>query len=243
MSPVFYRILMVAGILVSLAFWWRQTRGERSLIFVYLAGLCGAFLGAKIAYMAAEGWLFAAAADRWLQWATGKSILGALLGGYTGVELSKQYIGYRKVTGDLFAFIAPIGIILGRFGCLLHGCCLGTTCDENAFALHDSSGVARWPAVPLEISFNLAAVIVFALLRKKALLRGQHFHLYLIGYGTFRFFLEFVRDTPKILGAFSGYQMIASLLLLLGIAGYLIRKCANGKSGLPGIEAQITLTR
>jgi phosphatidylglycerol---prolipoprotein diacylglyceryl transferase len=48
----------------------------------------------------------------WLRLATGKSILGALLGAYASVELAKRWVGYRSVTGDWFALIAPLGIIV-----------------------------------------------------------------------------------------------------------------------------------
>jgi phosphatidylglycerol:prolipoprotein diacylglycerol transferase len=121
----------------------------------------------------------------WLQLATGKSVLGALLGGYAGVEIAKKLVGYAGITGDWFAFIAPVGITLGRVGCLLHGCCLGKVCDSAWFTTRDSTGVPRWPAVPVEILFNIAAMLGFFLLRKNNKLAGQHFHLYLIAYGIF----------------------------------------------------------
>ena len=38
---------------------------------------------------------------------------------------------------------------------------------------------------------------------------GQHFHLYLIGYGFFRFGHEFLRNTPKPFAGLSGYQILA----------------------------------
>ncbi|HAV62541.1 MAG TPA: diacylglyceryl transferase, partial [Verrucomicrobiales bacterium] len=143
----------------------------------------GAFLGAKIVYVLAEGWLHLGAEDMWLQLATGKTILGALPGGYAGVELCKKLTGYRSATGDWFAIIAPIGIILGRMGCLLHGCCAGNACGATWYSMPDAAGVQRWPAVPVEITFNaLFLLVVLFFLRPRRLLAGQHFHLYLIAY-------------------------------------------------------------
>jgi phosphatidylglycerol:prolipoprotein diacylglycerol transferase len=43
---------------------------------VYLGALLGAFTGAKLVYLAAEGWMFVDSPDRWLIWATGKTIVG-----------------------------------------------------------------------------------------------------------------------------------------------------------------------
>ena len=156
-----YSLLMLAGIAVSIAFWARLARRDERLLVIYIAALVSAFLGAKIVYLAAEGWMFWEAPDRWMIWATGKTILGALLGGYAGVEVAKKLTGYAQATGDWFAVIAPVGIVLGRIGCLLHGCCLGKDCAPAWWTINDARGVARWPAVPVEIGFNLLMLAFF----------------------------------------------------------------------------------
>jgi len=120
-----YTWLLLAGVIVSFLFWKKRARQDKRLVFIYGAALVGAFFGAKVIYLLAEGWLHFGAPDMWLQLAAGKSILGALLGGYVFVELAKRHVGYASTTGDDFALIAPISIGLGRAGCLLHGCCLG----------------------------------------------------------------------------------------------------------------------
>ncbi len=219
-----YSLLMLAGIAVSLVFWARLAKRDERLLVIYIAALVSAFLGAKVVYLAAEGWMFWDAPDRWMIWATGKTILGALLGGYAGVEVAKKMTGYTSATGDWFAVIAPVGIVLGRVGCLLHGCCLGRACAPAWWTIADAHGVARWPAVPVEIAFNVLALAIFLLLIRMekfrphlaARLRGQHFHLYLMAYGTFRFAHEFVRATPRMSGAFSGYQIAALVCVALG---------------------------
>jgi phosphatidylglycerol:prolipoprotein diacylglycerol transferase len=219
-----YTWLMLAGIVVSICYWSRLARRDDRLVLVYVAALLGAFLGAKAVYVLAEGWLHFGAPDMWLQLATGKSILGALLGGYAAVEIAKRVVGYSGITGDWFALIAPVGIVLGRIGCLLHGCCLGMVCQPAWFTLNDGAGTARWPAVPVEIGFNIAAIFAFFLLRKNHQLAGQHFHLYLIAYGLFRFLHEFVRNTPRLAGSVSGYQFGALAVLALGIFGFVRRQ-------------------
>jgi prolipoprotein diacylglyceryltransferase len=82
--------------------------------------------------------------------------------------------------------------------------------------LKDVDGVARWPAVPVELGFNVFAFVIFLFLRRRKILPGQHFHLYLAGYGAFRFAHEFVRATPRILGPFSGYHFAALAVGLFG---------------------------
>ena len=168
--------------------------------------------------------------QRWVIWATGKTILGALLGGYAGVEVAKKWTGYTQPTGDWFALIAPLGIALGRVGCLLHGCCLGRRCAPAWYTIRDAHGYSRWPAVPVEIAFNIAALLVFIGLRRRRLLAGQHFHLYLIGYGIFRTAHEFLRATPRVSGEFSGYQIAAIAVAGLGIVGFVRRRHAQSVS-------------
>ena len=218
-----YGWLMLAGILASLAIWSRVARRDERLVLVYVGELAGALLGAKLVYLGAEGWLHWHEADRWAQLATGKSILGGLLGGYAGVEIARKLLGYNGSTGDWFAVVTPISILLGRVGCLLNGCCLGRVCEPAWYTLNDRHGVARWPAVPVELLFNALTLVVILVLRRQNLLPGQQFHLYLIGYGVFRFTHEFLRDTPPIVGPFTGYQIAAVALVLLGVTGFMRR--------------------
>ncbi|MFO1487618.1 MAG: prolipoprotein diacylglyceryl transferase family protein [Verrucomicrobiota bacterium] len=219
-----YGWLMLAGIITSILVWSRLARSDARLAPLYIAALASAFLGAKLVYLAAEGWQYWQAPDRWVIFATGKSITGALLGGYLGVEVAKRFLKYPGITGDRFAVIAPLGISCGRIGCMLHGCCLGMKCDASWFTVTDDSGVARWPASQLELAFNLAALGMVLILQWKRLAVGQRFHLYLIAYGLFRFGHEFLRDTPRLVGPFSGYHLAAAAVAALGMFGYWQRR-------------------
>ena len=223
-----YGWLMLLAIVVSIVFWTRLARRDSRLMLVYLVALVSAFLGAKLVWLGAEGWLHWRDENFLLQLATGKSVLGALLGGYAGVEIAKRLVGYTSATGDWFALIAPVSIALGRVGCTLLGCCLGRACEPAWFTVNDRRGVARWPAAPVELLFNLLALGAILLLRRFGKLPGQHFHLYLIGYGLFRFAHEFLRATPQIAGPLSGYQFAALGVVLLGLFGFVLRRRAQG---------------
>ncbi len=219
-----YPFLMLAGIVGSAIAWSRLARRDERLVFIYAAALGGAFAGAKLAYILAEGWFYFGRAGMWLELATGKSIVGALLAGYLCVELAKKYCGYREATGDFFAAIVPLAVALGRVGCLLHGCCLGIACRPAWYTIRDPFGQARWPAVPVEMGFNLLCAAVFWVMRRKRILPGQHFHIYLMAYGVFRFFHEYLRDTPRILAGLTGYQIMAAACALLGFIGFQRRR-------------------
>ena len=79
-----YGWLTLGSAAVSLALWRRMARRDPRLITIYLAALVGALLGAKVVYFLAEGYAHVSAPDMWRQLATGKSILGGLIGGYAG---------------------------------------------------------------------------------------------------------------------------------------------------------------
>jgi phosphatidylglycerol:prolipoprotein diacylglycerol transferase len=196
-----YGWLTLAGIFVSIFLWSRAAQRDNRLVLIYVAALAGAFLGAKIVYLAAEGWL---------HW-------------HDAVEIAKRLLNYRDATGDWFAVIAPLGIMLGRVGCILQGCCLGRVCAPSWFTMNDASGVARWPAALVELLFNAFMLGVVLLLHRRKVLPGQLFHIYLMAYGIFRFTHEFLRDTPRIFGPFSGYQIAALGVAMLGAIGFWLR--------------------
>lgn len=241
-----YRWFLFAGILLGALGWWRLARRDRRLVWIYVCALLGAFLGAKVVFLVAEGWTYLGRPEAWLALLTGKSVLGALPGGYAGVEFAKWRLGFTERTGDLFAAYAPAGIALGRVGCLFHGCCLGARCTRPAWwTLTDAAGFPRWPAVPMELCFNVLALGIFWVLRRRRVFPGQHFHLYLMAYGLFRFLHEFRRDTPRLLSAgnsfLTGYQIIALGVFAFGAWAFVRRR--RGVTGQVAPVAGLALPR
>ncbi|HSJ01380.1 MAG: prolipoprotein diacylglyceryl transferase [Verrucomicrobium sp.] len=211
-----YRWTLLGGILLSACYWWIRSRKNPAMLPVYVGALGGAFLGAKVLYLLAEGWQDWQMPDRWFRLATGKTVLGGLLGGYAGVEILKSLIGYKKSTGDAFALIAPLGIALGRVGCVMQGCCLGLPTNNRLLAVRDAVGVARWPSALIELIFQMGMFAVLLGLRQRPAWQGRLFFLYLVCYGGFRFVHEWMRDTPKLVFGLSGYQFAALLMVGLG---------------------------
>ena len=236
LGSVLYLLLAVTSLLISAYAWDKlsadaQQPSATQRTAIYFGCVFGLALGAKLGYFFAEGLAIMRDAtlsigQRALQLMAGKTITGALLGAYAGVEYAKHRVGYRHATGDTFALIAPCTIAFTRLGCLAQGCCLGRPMPASMFTLTDQHGVARWPAVPCELGFNLAFlafILIVLRVRRNSTpewLQGQLFHLYLIAYGAFRFTHEFLRDTPRWQGAWNGYHILAALLLLLGTWGF-----------------------
>ncbi|HEY2572764.1 MAG TPA: prolipoprotein diacylglyceryl transferase family protein [Verrucomicrobiaceae bacterium] len=222
-----YRWTMLAAIALSAWYWLAKSKRDPALLPVYIGALGGAFLGAKLAYLFAEGWRDWPMPDRWVRLFAGKSVIGGLLGGYVGVELMKWLVGFQKYTSDLFALVLPPGIALGRVGCWLQGCCQGKPVADCWWAARDSSGVARWPSAQVELVFQMVMLGVLLVLRGDPRFQGRLIFVYFAAYGVFRFFHEWMRDTPVLAAGLSGYQMLS--IVTAGIGVILFRK--RGRDG------------
>ena len=76
----------------------------------------------------------------------------------------------------------------------------------------------------VEIGFQVVAMLGLWLMRRKHSQTGQHFHLYLIGYGVFRFGHESLRARPKPFYGWSGYQILGLATAVAAVLAYRQRK-------------------
>lgn len=180
-----YAWLMLAGIAGSAIIWLWLFRKNRTssaqLLVVYGGALLGALIGAKLAFLVAEGWHYR---NNLVALISGRSITGGLLGGYAGVEITKAILGLRGTTGDRFALIVPAALALGRVGCLIQQCCPGVECAPAWWTTVDDHGVHRWPAQFVELAFNIAFLLWAIIATRRDWLPGNRFHTYLIAYGV-----------------------------------------------------------
>jgi phosphatidylglycerol:prolipoprotein diacylglycerol transferase len=231
-----YPLSALLGLLLSAWAWERANlHGEvpstHQRHAIFLGCVAGLALGAKLGFVVAEGYSVMQLAAPWTTrlhaLLEGKTVTGALLGAYAGVELAKRRVGFAHPTGDHFALLAPLSLAIARLGCWAQGCCLGVPLPAAAWTLTDAQGVPRWPAVPLEFGFNLLflAWVSAHIAQRDARspLHGQLFHVYLMAYGAFRFAHEFLRATPRWFGVYSGYHLLALALFALGAAGFVHR--------------------
>ncbi len=219
-----YGILMIAGIVISAMLWRRTDRSRNIPVLVFVGGLIGAVVGAKLAYLLAEWPFHIGLPGCWIDALVGRTLLGGILCGYAGVEWGKWQSGYTAPTGDSFALVAPVGIAVGRIGCFLNGCCLGRVCGRAWYAVADTQGLPRYPASLMDAAFQIIFVAIAWFAYRRQILRGQLFHVYMIAYGTFRFVHEFYRATPRIAGVFSPYQILALLIVIVGAWRFVARE-------------------
>jgi phosphatidylglycerol:prolipoprotein diacylglycerol transferase len=220
-----YALLSIAAIVLSAIVWDRffTQRGPRDarLVIVFIAALLGAFLGAKLAFLAAEGWHWR---SDWMALASGRSVTGALIGGTLAVEFAKWRLGIATATGDAFAITVPLSIALGRIGCIAAGCCQGVECEPSWWTVADAHGHARVPSAQLEMAFNLAFLAWSLAAARFGWCVAQRFNLYLMSYGVFRFVHEYWRDDHRWFDSFGGYHAAALGLIALGAWMWLRRR-------------------
>ncbi|MCX6285158.1 MAG: prolipoprotein diacylglyceryl transferase, partial [Bacteroidetes bacterium] len=56
-----------------------------------------------------------------------KTILGGILGLFAGLILAKIWLRFHRPILDNFAIALPLAMAISRIGCLMAGCCFGTT--------------------------------------------------------------------------------------------------------------------
>ena len=173
-------------------------------LFLCLSGFVGAVFFAKLPFLILEPESLKHAGPIW---ASGKTILLGLAGGYLGVELAKKYLNIKTRTGDSFVVSVAVGIGVGRLGCFFSSCCYGTPTElflGVVFPAADS--LPRHPIQIYECCFHLlaAAMAYYCLVHERGV--GQLMTLYLLAYFLFRFLTEFIRPEISLWPGLSFYQ-------------------------------------
>jgi prolipoprotein diacylglyceryltransferase len=171
---------------------------------IVAAAIGGAALGAKVLF-----W-FEDPARTLAQWRdfgylmSGKTIVGALLGGTLAVEVTKRIIGIDRRTGDLFAIPLCIGIAIGRLGCYAAGL------QDDTYGLatqlpwgHDfGDGVPRHPVQLYESLAMLCLAVALRYIRVPPFRDGDRFRVFLFSY--WRLVIDFLK--PGV--AFAGLTVL-----------------------------------
>jgi len=188
---------------------------------VVMGCVLGAILGSKAAVWLQQPAAFVAGLrSPEILW-NGQSIVGALIGGWLGVEIAKRIAGIRKSTGDAFVLPLIAGIAIGRIGCFLaglHDDTFGLPSDLP-WAIDFGDGIRRHPTQLYDIAFVLAfGALLHRWRRELAQIPGLRFKWFLAGYLLWRLAIDLLKPVPVAypLGL-SGLQWLA----LMFLAGYL----------------------
>ncbi len=135
----------------------------------------------------------------------GLSVFGGLI---LGTIAALAYIKVKRLSvylifDTLMPFLA-LGQAIGRIGCLLNGCCFGST------------------VIPVQIYASLSLLVIFILLRliqDRPHALGAVFYSYLLLYSFKRFFIEFLRaDSPRISFGLTLFQLLCIPVFIVSLA-------------------------
>lgn len=189
-------------------------------------------------------------------WAGGLTYYGGFLGGTLGAfwTLRRDRFPFWQAA-DMAGMVIPVGLALGRLGCLLGGCCFGSPTSaawgisfpplspaslaESQAGLIAGDHLRSLPVHPTQLlesfgSLALGAFLYFFAHSRKRY-HGQVFVEFVIGYAALRFLLEYLRADDR--GGFlwlSTSQWLGLVLGLgaLGLHAFLGRAATKGsKSG------------
>ena len=236
-----YGVLLATAVVGAL--WTRRRRGDHAgmdgarLMDFGLWLVIWALLGAKILLILVE-------LPRYL--ANPGEILGTVraggvfLGGFlaavvAAVVLLRRYSLPALPTFDVVVPSLALGQAVGRIGCLMAGCCWGSSCSlpwaityTNPIAAENLGTPLHVPLHPFPVYsslFNFGLYLALAALYKSRPTPGRVFATYLMAYGVGRFALEWTRgDAARgfvLGGALSTSQLISLGMVLVGGALHL----------------------
>jgi prolipoprotein diacylglyceryltransferase len=146
----------------------------------------------------------------------GKTVVGALLGGLIGVEITKKIIGVRQSTGDAFVYPLIVGTAVGRIGCFLTGLSDRTygIATTLPWGVDFGDGISRHPTQLYEILFLIFLIVLLQFRRRYRYENGDLFKVYLVSYLSFRFMIDFIKPDFAPFFGMSAIQFACLLTIL-----------------------------
>ncbi|HIF9482021.1 TPA: prolipoprotein diacylglyceryl transferase [Photobacterium damselae] len=191
------------------------------------AGFLGVVIGGRIGYVLFYNFDLFLANPLYLfkVWTGGMSFHGGLLGVITAMFWYGHKNGRTFFSiADFIAPLVPFGLGMGRLGNFINGELWGRVTDVPWAMIFPTGGpLPRHPSQLYE--FLLEGVVLFIILNlfiRKPRPTGAVSGLFLLCYGSFRFFVEFFRQPDAQLGFFDGWltmgQILSTPMILLGAA-------------------------
>lgn len=234
---VMYLIGFVAAFVLANRRLHRTPWNKDELSDMLFYGFLGVILGGRVGYVLFYQFDLFLADPLYLFkiWTGGMSFHGGLL----GVIVALYWFARKKQTsilhvGDFVAPLVPIGLGAGRLGNFINAELWGRTTDVPWGIVFPNAGpLPRHPSQLYE--FFLEGVLLFAMLwlfsRKERPL-GSVGGLFLLGYGTFRFIVEYFREPDAHLGLYGDLVSQGQVLSLpMMVVGAILMIRAYKKAG------------
>ncbi|WP_264878027.1 prolipoprotein diacylglyceryl transferase [Vibrio agarivorans] len=183
------------------------------------AGFLGVVIGGRVGYVIFYNF------DLFIQeplylfkvWTGGMSFHGGLLGViaamfWYAIKNGRTFFG----VADFIAPLVPFGLGMGRLGNFMNSELWGRVTDAPWGVVFPNGGpLPRHPSQLYEMA--LEGIVLFFILNwfiKKPRPLGSVSGLFLLGYGTFRFLVEYVREPDAHLGLFGDFISMGQILSL-----------------------------
>ena len=165
-------------------------------LWIIIGAIFGAIFGSRLIGGLEDPPALFASANPLLYFYQNKTVVGGFLGGLTGVELVKKFLGEKQSSGDLFTYPMILALLIGRIGCFSMGIYEETygLPTHSFLGMNLGGGISRHPVCLYEIIFLLLLWVNMRQLGKKyRLADGARFKLFMIAYLSFRFILDFIK--------------------------------------------------
>lgn len=233
---------LIAFGLVWLAGKWRINHGKTDLSLkdledIIFYGVIGVVAGGRLGYVLfyKPAYYLSNPLEIFYLWEGGMSFHGGLIGVVVMLFLLARSKNRSLLElGDFIAPMIPLGLAAGRLGNFINGELWGRPSDLPWAMVfpHLQDNIARHPSQLYEMGMEgiLLFIIVwwFARIPRPT---GQVSAVFLMGYGVFRFLVEYTREPDAFLGPVLGALTMGQLLSLPMIAiGLIIYFRAADKS-------------
>jgi phosphatidylglycerol---prolipoprotein diacylglyceryl transferase len=155
-----------------------------------------------------------------------RSIVGALAGSISAIEVFKWLRGIRGSTGIIFVPAFCATVVVGRWGCFLSGLADDTygVATILPWGVDLGDGVLRHPVQVYEsISMLLFLVVALVLIGKRQTwFMANGFYALVAFYSAQRFIWEFLKPYAAVIGPFNLFHLVC--LALLAYAFVMIRR-------------------
>jgi phosphatidylglycerol:prolipoprotein diacylglycerol transferase len=168
---------------------------------------------------------------------SGMSYHGGLIGSFLAASyaIKKQKLNYWKSVNTIF-LVVPLVYTFGRLGNFINSELYGRVTESAIGMCFGNQTVLRHPSQLYEMCFEgfILFGLLYALWRLFPKLKDHVMALYLIGYGTARFFIEFFRQPDAHIGlnflGMSRGQMLCLAMILSGITLWAVRAYTLSKA-------------
>ncbi|CCQ10731.1 Prolipoprotein diacylglyceryl transferase [Pseudoalteromonas luteoviolacea B = ATCC 29581] len=153
-------------------------------------------------------------------------------GGALGVIFAIFIFAWRNKksilsVGDFVVPLVPVGLLAGRIGNFINGELWGRTTDVSWAVIFPTGGpVGRHPSQLYEAFFEgLVLFVMLVWYKKQVRPAGSIAGLFLLGYGVFRFAIEYFREPDAHIGLYGGIisqGQILSLPMIVAGLGLMI---------------------